>query len=166
VDLLDVLVRLNYPAPHSQAAWELQEALGSYELSEQELYQYLRTRCFGKRTWLDRLLQIKRLNLKDALRPRSETRPSPLDKALNEIVWRLERKWLFHNPDHRIRPHTGELRIDGRAIHRVICKLYGIKDPGEIEVVTVETPHGVRPWDVRVLHSPRLHADLAKLLAR
>jgi hypothetical protein len=166
MDLLDVLVRLNDPAPHSPEAWALQESMGSYTLSEEDLYEYLRIRCFGRRTWADRLLRIKRVSLKDALRPRSEKSPSPLEKSLNEIVWRIERKWLFASPDHRIGPHTGELRISGYAIQRVICKLYGLKDLSEIEVAVVPTPGGVRPYDIRAFQSARCPLELPTLTLR
>jgi hypothetical protein len=122
-----------------EGARRFQETLGSYELSEHDLIYFLRTRQFqsfigktevwqglGVRSLRDRRLRVGRLTVHEAF-----TRPgngflTPIESAVNEIVWRIDRKWLcpHSQPELSMSVRTEDLRISGYAILRAVRCIY------------------------------------------
>jgi len=155
----------------SRFDWEgwrrFQESLGSYSLSEKDLFAFLRswrlarTRNrsrhywgLGIRTLRDRIRKVDRLTVEEAFaRPGSEFL-SPIETAVNEVVWRVDRKWLCPNPppELSINVVTGDLRITGYAILRSVRRFYRLPKDQVIELGYVEVePKGSGRYKIRLL---------------
>jgi hypothetical protein len=130
-DPLDAIVKAAVDSVDWKAELAFRESLGRPDLSEQELYAFLRAKGFGRQTVWDRLHGRTRISLEEAFAARSNFL-TPLEAAVNEIVWRVDRKWICPTPNMEIRPRTAEQRIDGYAILRVVRRLYGLDEHAEI----------------------------------
>lgn len=130
-DSLDAILQREASKIDWDAVRAFQESLGRPELSERELYDYLRQEGFGvpkfwergKRRWF---------TLKEAFAEPGRGYLNPIETALNEIVWQVDNKWICPSPDLEIPPMTPHQRISGHAILRVIRKLYGLPSNKEI----------------------------------
>jgi hypothetical protein len=111
---------------------EFQESLGRPDLSKKEFRDFLRVKGLGLPTPWERLLGHERLSLQQAFEAPREGFLTPLETAVNEIVWQVDRKWLCPTPNMEIRPRTDEQRISGYAILEVVRQLYGLPEGTEI----------------------------------
>jgi hypothetical protein len=130
-ETLDAIILREVDKVDWKAVQAFNESLGRPDLSERELYDYLRQQGFGfPRFWERR--KRRWFTLEEALAAPREGFLSPIEKAINEIVWQVDNKWICPSPNMEIRPFTPHQRISGHAILRVVRKLYGLPEDTEM----------------------------------
>lgn len=151
-DTLNGITRKTAGRKDWKAELAFQESLGRSDLSESELYAYLRNRGFGRPGFWERRKR-QWISLEEAFTQARRGDLSPIEVAVNDVVWRVDNKWLGTWGIHSFRARTTDQRAPGYMIMRVIRRLYGLPE-GEVIWLNHERLEGQHEeYNVR-LHMP------------